>query len=185
MLPEFRVPIGVGGEAHQLLVQDVPACVFWQGYPDTHADVSDREKRQAEDAWLRHLLVRVTVKPALTLDWVRALADDFWPPTQRYLEAIGFFPRPVLEAMEPADLFDPGNVPARRESLTQFAAYRGCIPPPHVQGIYRLMARAMGVPASQLWLMPASEFFFCYHVNLTDDDKAGAPLPEVARSEVK
>jgi hypothetical protein len=182
MLPEFRVPITLGGETHALLVEDVPACVFWQGYPDTTSEASDRDKRQREAEWLRHLLVRVTLKPALTVEWVTEMADDAWPPTHRYLEAIGFFPRPVVEAAQPGDLVTLDAQPKiARGRLAEHAAFRGCVPPPHVQGIVRLMARAIGVPASQLWLMFASEFFFCYHVNLSDEEKHGAPLPEVSR----
>ena len=179
MLPSFRVPIILGGETHHLLVQDVPACVFWQGYPDP--EQTGRDQRQALAAWLRHLLIRVTVKPALDLDWILSWGDAYEPPILRYLEAIGFTPQPVVAAMEPGKLLDREGVATERQLLADHAAFRGCIPPPHVQGIFRLVARSAGVQASQLWLMPASEFFFTYHVHLTDEEKAGAPLPEVRR----
>lgn len=181
MLPSFRVPIVLSGETHHLLVQDVPACVFWQGYPDPASEAPDRDRGQALAAWLRHLLVRVTVKPVLDLDWVLTWGDDYERPILRYLEAIGFTPQPVVAAMEPGQLMDRDGVPAAAETLADHAAFRGCVPPPHVQNIFRLVARNAGVPAAQLWLMPASEFFFTYHVHLTDEEKAAAPLPEVKR----
>ena len=180
MLPEFRVPVVLGGEAHQLLVQDVPACVFWQGYPNPGSEASARDQVQALWAWLRHLLVRVTVRPALDLEWVLSWGDDAEGTILRYLQAIAFHPQPVLAPMPPGKLLTlAGAGPG--ETLAEQAAFRGCIPPPHIAAIVRLVARAMGVPAAQLWLGYASEFFFNYHVHLTDEDKAGAPLPEIAR----
>lgn len=188
MLPSFAIPLPLGTERAALLVEDVPACVFWQGYPEVGAELSDRDRRQQEAAWLHHLLVRVTIRPALDLEWVRAMGDDSWAPTQAYLEAVGFFPRPVLEPTDAAALREiPGRAPAlgaqalrRRER--EHAAFRGCVPAPHVQAIFRLMAPIVGVPASALWLMPASEFFFNYHVQLDEPQKAAAPLPEVSRT---
>ena len=184
MLPDFRVPILLGGEQHFLLVQDVPACVFWQGYPDPASEAPDRDQGQALAAWLRHLLVRVTVKPALDLDWVLSWGDDYEHPIERYLQAVGFTPQPVVAAVAPGALLElggeaPPGVP--RETLADHAAFRGCVPPPHVQNIFRLVARSAGIPAVQLWLMASSEFFFTYHVHLTEDEKVGAPLPEVKR----
>ena len=177
MLASFRVPIVLSGETSHLLVQDVPACVFWQGYPDP--EVEAREGSQAQAAWFRHVLIRATVRPPLDLDWVLSWGDDYWPPLERYLEAIGFFPRPVVAAVAAGALLDLDPAPGHpRESLADQAAFRGCVPPPHVQHIFRLVARSIGVRASQLWLGWASEFFFDYHVHLSDEDKAGAPLPE-------
>ena len=88
--------------------------------------------------------------------------------------------------MEAPRLRDIPGLGARDEAAieqraAEFSAFRGCIPPVHVQRILRLMARAIGIPAVRLWLLPASEFFFCYHVNLTDEDKTLGPLPEVVR----
>jgi hypothetical protein len=190
VLSEFSVPILLGEErtVASLLVQDVEACVFWQGYPDTHAEAATpRDLRQAEAAWLQHLLARVTVTPMLTLDWVREMADDSWPPTQAYLEAVGFFPRPVLAPTEATALREIPGLPVRtarsaRQRAAEFAAFRGCVPPVHVQRLLRLLAPAVGIPASQLWLMPASEFFFNYHVQLSDEQKTIAPLPEVSHA---
>lgn len=184
MLPEFVVPIVLGGEPSALLVQDVPACVFWQGYPDTaNADLTDRNKRAAEAAWLRHLLVRVTALPELDLVMVQEMGDDAWLPTRAYLEAIGFFPRPVPAAVTAEMLRAIPALPKRtRTELRdrEFGAFRGCIPPEHVQQILRMMAGALrGITVPGLWLMPASEFFFAYHVGLTDEQKGLAPLPEV------
>lgn len=183
MLPDFRVPISLGGESHQLLVQDLPACVFWQGYPDPASEAPALEQGQAQAAWFRHLLVRATVRPALTLDWVLELGEDAWLPTERYLQAVGFMPVPVVAAAEPGALLsiDQHAGGARRETLAEHAAFRGCVPPPHVAALFRLVARAVAVPASTLWLMPASEFFFTYHVHLTDEERGTAPLPEVKR----
>jgi hypothetical protein len=181
MLPSFRVPIVLSGESHHLLVRDVSACVFWQGYPDPASEAPARDQGQALAAWLRHLLVRVTVKPALDLDWVLTWGDDYERPILRYLDAVGFTPQPVVAAVEPGKLLDRGDVPAEPETLADHAAFRGCVPPAHVQHIFRQVARSTGVPAVQLWLGWASEFFFDYHVHLTDEEKAGVPLPEVKR----
>lgn len=186
MLPEFRVPIILGEpDARQqsaLLVQDVPACVFWQGWPEpASSEVSAHDHGQAVAAWLRHLLVRVTRKPVLDLEWVLTLGDDYELPIERYLQAIGFTPQPVVAAVEAGALLELAEAPAQPETLAHHAAFRGCVPPPHVQGIFRLVARTVGLPAAQLWLMPSSEFFFTYHVHLTDDEKAVAQLPTVGR----
>lgn len=187
MLPDFAVPIVLGEERASLLVRDVEACVFWQGYPDTHAELTGREARRLEAAWFQHLLARVTVEPALTVEWVREMGDDSWPPTQAYLEAVGFFPRPVLEADDAEILrreiagalhWTPA---AQRQRALDFLAFRRRVPPAHVQRLLRLMAPLCGVPASQLWRMPVSEFFFNYHVALSDEQKLTVPLPEVSR----
>lgn len=184
MLPSFRVPIVLGEETHHLLVEDVPACVFWQGYPDPSSETSVRDRHQALAAWLRHLLVRITVKPVLDFEWVATWGDDYELPVQSYLKAVGFTPQPVVEALEPAKLLNVPDDTAGRgvmQTLVQHGAFRGCVPPPHVASIFRLVGRSIGLPVAELWLMPSSEFFFNYHVGLNDDEKHGQPLPEVSR----
>ena len=71
-LPDFRVPIELQpGVRHFLLVRDVPACVFWQGFPESPDDGSsraDHHRRLAEWLWRERVLMRVTLLPRLDLD---------------------------------------------------------------------------------------------------------------------
>lgn len=180
MLPDFRIPLILSGVSHQLLVQDVPACVFWQGYPDASQEMADRDRTQAEAWWYRHLLIRVTLQPGLDLDWVLTWGNDYELPVRRYLEAVGFIPKSVAAPSPPGELLDLDVIP--RLPVMDLAPFRGCVPTPQVQQLVRILARSMQVPASQLWLMFASEFFFNYHVHLSEEEKSLAPLPEIVRA---
>lgn len=183
MLPEFRVPVILGEagarQQHALLVQDVPTCVFWQGYPDPAAP--PREQAQTQADWFRHVLLRATVQPTLSIEWILSWGNDYWPPTVRYLEAIGFAPRPIVAAAEASEILDLAAAAPPRAPLADHAAFRGAMPAPHVRFLIRHVARATGIRAAQLWRMPASEFFFTYHVHLTDEEKVIQPLPTLNR----
>lgn len=186
MLPDFRVVVELQpGQRHRLLVRDVPACVFWQGYPEPSEDPSIAARhthRLAELLWFEHLLTRVTLRPQLSLTMVRAMGSDYWPPLRQYLEAIGYEPHVVAEAVEPAEVLDvfPEQATAAAQDV---AAYRATLPPAGMRRLLRELAERMHLSAGALWLAPISEMLFGYWCYLGDEERARVPLPNIAAAQ--
>jgi hypothetical protein len=186
MLPDFKVPIELQPGAQQaLLVRDVAACVFWQGYPELTEDTSmraARDRRLAELRWFEHLLARVTIRPSLTVEMVRRMGGDSWLPIRHYLEVVGYFPHVVSEAVEAAGILDvfPDHETAAAQHLE---AFRAALPPRPIRLLLRELSGPMHLSAPALWLAPISEVLFGYHVYLADQVKAVVPLPDFAAAQ--
>lgn len=178
MLPDFLLSIELRpGDRRSLLARDVPACVFWQGYPELDEGMPQLEFRRREADFFEHLLERVVVKPRLTLEGVRSMGVDSQGPTRRYLEAVGYSPRALPEPVQPALLLalaDPLlEAPPPRHELEAFGAWQ---PPRGIALLFKALAETVHQPASVFWAMPISEMLFNYSIHLAEQ-KAALPLP--------
>src|SRR3989304_3683784 len=89
VLPDFVLPIRVGTQESHLLLRDVPAAVFFSGYPALHPR---QDGYMAEHrAWTNGLLSRAIVLPStLTPELMDRLGEARDELERRYLAAIGW-----------------------------------------------------------------------------------------------
>src|SRR3989304_6466405 len=98
MLPDFTLPIRVGTQESHLLLRDVPAAVFFSGYPVLHP--REDGYMAGHRAWINGLLSRAIVPPStLTPDLMDRLGEARAELEGRYLAAIGWRPQVAGEPL--------------------------------------------------------------------------------------
>lgn len=161
MLPDFLLRIPGFGADVALVARDVPACVFFAGFPDALDELFEPSGAELTpgmsarlERWAEGLLTRVVVRPRLTLEHVGRLGEARRDAVLGYLLAVGpgAAPAPALEPFAEPDLLPDVHDPE--------PARVGAIPEPSVQDALIAMSQRAHVLPSVLWLLPISEWLF-------------------------
>lgn len=167
MLPNFKIPVEVRpGERRALLVRDVPACVFWYGFPDLSQKYAGRDFLVRMATWEEGVLYRALVRPRLTAeDIVARFGGAMRLPMRAYLEAVGF--RVRVGDPPPALELDEQNEPTvpRADDV----ALRAWVPAGVLRQMFAATAAAAHVSPAVLWVMPISEMLFNCRVAMADE----------------
>ena len=189
MLTPFKLPFEVQpGQRRTLLARDVPACVFWYGFPDLGPGLTTHGFLAGMDRWERGLLARAVLKPRFTEASIALWgAGRRRVPMQAYLEAVGF--RARAEGDEGRlELHEAAEATAYPED----AAFLGWVPRGPIRQMLAATAAAVHVAPAALWRGPISEMLFNCRVAMADEllEKlapavtAPTPAPVAPRSNV-
>lgn len=178
MLPPFKLPIELRpGQRRTLLARDLPACVFWWGFPDLTPDLSMRTFLGAMDRWERNLLLRAVIKPRLTDDQIARWGGASRRMTvQAYLEAVGFRAAPsgAEVRLELDELAEVGPHP-------EDAAFAAWVPRGALRQMLASTAKATLIAPALLWRGPISEMLFNCRVAMADELLDALATKAVAR----
>lgn len=153
MILDFLLPIRVGSQEAIVSCRDVPAAVYWYGYPGVPPDADGFMAARRE--WVNGLLSRAIVRPHLvTVDTLERLGPARDELERRYLAAVG--QRPAVPG-EPLILgFDPDPIaPAPPASWLPALSSP---PPAEALGAILALAQMFHVPPAAIWLAPISEY---------------------------
>ncbi|HJR01837.1 MAG TPA: hypothetical protein VKA83_09410 [Methylomirabilota bacterium] len=173
MLRPFKISVDLRpGHRRTLLVRDVPACVFWYGFPELTPALTPAAFFAAMDRWERGLLSRAVIVPAnLTEDHVARLGRARRGVMTAYLEAVGFKARPAdaEERLEFDELVEASADP-------EDAAFAAWVPRGPIRQMLAATATSAHVAPVTLWRGPISEMLFNCRVAMADEllEKLGA-----------
>ncbi|MBI4637677.1 MAG: hypothetical protein HY727_15170 [Candidatus Rokubacteria bacterium] len=181
MLRDFILPITLAGAPRGLIARDLPAGLFFYGFPDIvpfadcwerDTSAGQRETAQQMERWLDHLLVAAVCEPRLTLEQVHRLGPARDEAVVAYLRTVGWLTeRDVLvgERTMPIEL---APAPSVEDDPPPIAAWvlRAVVQTPgqNVRQALRMMAERTRTLPSVLWQLPISEWIFCWRVLLSD-----------------
>lgn len=179
MLPDIALPILVAGRRKRLIARDVPAAVFFDGFPNAvpladcwRAETLDAQHRVTIELarWSASLLTRVVIVPRLSPALVGRLGREGERAAIAYLTAVGFITPAERGGDDTPALVGLSRVapePLRNAS----AIVRLPVGPPaaNLRTALRLMAARGRVLPSVLWALPISEWIFNWRVLLQDE----------------
>lgn len=166
MLRPFKLPVELQpGHRRSVLARDLPACVFWWGFPDFTPELTMRGFLGAMDRWERHLLTRAVIKPVFTEDAVVRWGGAARRATiQAYLETVGFRATPTgvtarLEFDEEVGI----------QTYPEDEAFAAWVPRGVLRQMLAATAKATLVSPAALWRGAISELLFNCRVAMADE----------------
>jgi hypothetical protein len=181
VLPDFPLAItGLDGEPRAMIARDVPASVFFCGFPPavplTECWKSDTPEGQQRtrvhlERWLDGLLTRVVVAPRLTLELVQRLGPIRDQAERAYLRTVGWAPADPDQPDGAEALLLPGAAAEPEPKLSSSEALRWpvTVPSASLKASLQMMAKRARVLPSALWQVPISEWIFNWRILLEDE----------------
>jgi hypothetical protein len=168
VLPDIEIALPTFGPGRVLIARDVPAAVFFYGFP-THARLESTRSFAAVvamETWLDGLLARVIVAPRLSRALAARLGTDRDLVAHVYLTAVGWLEAPK-EGRSADEL--PSAAPRSIEEApvdpTSLRALATPPPGPQLAATVRRVASATKTPPHVVWTRwTISEFIFTWRV---------------------
>jgi hypothetical protein len=184
MLPNFLLPVTLGGAPAFLLARDVTVAEFFHGFPNSAPTMPcyDKETPTAQhgitaalEGWADALLTRAVLNPTLTLDVVHRLGGARDQAVMSYLRTVGWIASG--DPAPPARSLDATAPPAETHTWARMeAAWIVSLPPfttvpvDNIKAALKLVASKCRVAPHVVWSeWNISSFIFDWRVLIQDD----------------